>query len=91
MHFHHSQLDHHGPTDQPTDRRTDKASYRDAWTHLKKMAIKAIKSIDTARVLFSYLLLPEIMRDSIKSQHNKTANGKADINRIKSCQVPFKQ
>ena len=39
MHFHHSQLDHHGPTDQPTDqptdRRTDKASYRDAWTHLK--------------------------------------------------------
>ena len=22
-------------TDQPTDQRTDKASYRDAWTHLK--------------------------------------------------------
>ena len=24
------------PTDQPTNGRTDKASYRDAWTHLKK-------------------------------------------------------
>ena len=23
MHFHHSQLDHHGPTDQPTNRPTD--------------------------------------------------------------------
>ena len=23
------------PTNQPTDGRTDKASYRDAWTHLK--------------------------------------------------------
>ena len=24
-----------GPTEEPTDGRTDKASYRDAWTHLK--------------------------------------------------------
>ena len=24
-----------GPTDGPTDQRMDKASYRDAWTHLK--------------------------------------------------------
>ena len=28
-------LDHHGRTNGPTDGRTDKASYRDAWTHLK--------------------------------------------------------
>ena len=25
----------YGRTDGPTDQRTDKASYRDAWTHLK--------------------------------------------------------
>ena len=36
MHFHHSQLDHHGPTNRLTDGWTDKASYRDAWTHLKR-------------------------------------------------------
>ena len=39
MHFHHSQLDHHGPTDQQTNQWTDKASYRDAWTHLKTARI----------------------------------------------------
>ena len=27
----------HGRTDRRTDGRTDKASYRDAWTHLKNM------------------------------------------------------
>ena len=28
----------HGPTDRRTDGRTDKASYRDAWTHLKRVS-----------------------------------------------------
>ena len=36
MYFHHSELDHHGPTDGRTDGRMDKASYRDAWMHLKR-------------------------------------------------------
>ena len=26
-----------GPTDGPTDRQMDKASYRDAWKHLKTL------------------------------------------------------
>ena len=30
------QLERDGPTYRPTDQLTDKASYRDAWTHLKK-------------------------------------------------------
>ena len=41
MHFHHSQLDHHGPTDRRTngrtDGRTDKASYRVACPQLKSI------------------------------------------------------
>ena len=36
----------HGPTDPwthgPTDPRTDKASYRDAWTHLKMAVYTAL-------------------------------------------------
>ena len=34
------QLEREGPTDQPTNQRTDKASYRDAWTHLKRINFK---------------------------------------------------
>ena len=34
--FHTFKLDHHGPTNQPTDGRTDKASYRVASPRLKK-------------------------------------------------------
>ena len=30
------QLERDRPTDQPTNGRRDKASYRDAWTHLKR-------------------------------------------------------
>ena len=29
-----------GPTDGQTNRRTDKASYRDAWTHRKRVEAK---------------------------------------------------
>ena len=39
--FHNSD----GPTNQPTDRRTDRPSYRDAWTHLKKDNHRAKKWI----------------------------------------------
>ena len=33
--FHNSD----GPTNQPTDQQTDRPSYRDAWTHLKKIIL----------------------------------------------------
>ena len=33
--FHTFQLDHHGPTNRPTNGRTDRASYRVAYPRLK--------------------------------------------------------
>ena len=37
-------------TDQPTDGPTDKASYRDAWTHLRTTAIVVRKKSSSARL-----------------------------------------
>ena len=37
--FLESKKTHYGPTDGPADQRTDRPSYRDARTHLKKVNI----------------------------------------------------
>ena len=40
-----------GPTDRRTDSWTDKASYRDAWTHLKKIPTELNKNIIQIEIL----------------------------------------
>ena len=39
LHFFYIKKTHYGRTDQPTDRRTDGPSYRDARTHLKRLVM----------------------------------------------------
>jgi len=45
----------HGPTDRPTDGRTDKPSYRDAWTHLKRSLFGFDWSLLIFLLLFAFL------------------------------------
>ena len=57
----HYQLDHHdGPTDRPTNRRTDKASYRVACPQLK---------IQSTGMLFSMVSCPTVLlkKSSVES------------------------
>ena len=46
----------HGPTDQRTDGRTDKASYRDAWTHLKTTCSKKIPVLHLNVVIQAFIV-----------------------------------
>ena len=46
-----------GPTDRPTDGRTDTLSYRDGWTHLKSaLASYASLADDVLKSCFAILL-----------------------------------
>ena len=61
-------------TDGPTDRRTDKASYRDAWTHLK-IRIRLIKLTLSCNILMWQLTLHEHLSESLYYYYHITVQG----------------